>query len=111
MRWRWAQALNRLVGKSLLAGGASPNQEGDKTGGINRVFRYFYANRLKAKALKQRNNPLYQTLKWGHRRAGRGGHPLELMAAPGGALGARVADDHFADLHHRLQVGVVADVA
>jgi beta-hydroxylase len=64
MRWRWAAALNRLVGRSLLAAGASPNQEGDKTGGINRLFRYFYAVRLKAKALKERNNPLYQTLKW-----------------------------------------------
>ncbi|MCC8628961.1 lipid A hydroxylase LpxO [Xanthomonas vesicatoria] len=64
MRWRWAAALNRFVGRSLLSAGASPNQEGDKTGGINRVFRYFYAARLKAKALKERNNPLYQVLKW-----------------------------------------------
>lgn len=64
MRWRWAAAVNRFVGRSLLSAGASPNQEGDKTGGINRVFRYFYAARLKAKALKERNNPLYQVLKW-----------------------------------------------
>lgn len=28
------------------------------------MFRYFYAARLKAKALKERNNPLYQALKW-----------------------------------------------
>ena len=41
------------------------DQDGDKTGGINRLFRYFYALRLQAKALKERNNPLYQTLKWG----------------------------------------------
>ena len=65
MRWRWAAALNRFVARSLLAAGASPNDAGDKTGGINRLFRYFYAVRLKAKALKERNNPLYQTLKWG----------------------------------------------
>jgi len=64
MRWRWAQALNRLVGRTLLAAGASPNQDGDGTGGINRAFRYFYVVRLKAKALKERNNPLYQFLKW-----------------------------------------------
>lgn len=48
----------------LALGRRLADQEGDKTGGINRVFRYFYAARLKAKALKERNNPLYQALKW-----------------------------------------------
>ena len=37
MRFRWAQAVNRVVGGFLLRGGRA-NQEGDKTGGINRIF-------------------------------------------------------------------------
>jgi beta-hydroxylase len=45
MKWRWAQAFNRFVARNLLAAGASPNQDGDQTGGINRLFRYFYAVR------------------------------------------------------------------
>ncbi|HHW4680209.1 MAG TPA: lipid A hydroxylase LpxO [Xylella taiwanensis] len=64
MRWHWAQALNRLIARNLIAAGTSPNQAGDKIGNINRVFHYFYALRLKGKALKEYSNTLYQTLKW-----------------------------------------------
>lgn len=65
MKWRWAQALNRFVARNLLAAGASPNQDGDQTGGINRLFRYFYAVRLKGKALKKSQPAVYYAIKWG----------------------------------------------
>ena len=39
MRFRWAQAVNRVVGGFLLRAAAAPNQEGDKTGGINHLRR------------------------------------------------------------------------
>ena len=65
MKWRWAQAVNRFVARNLLAAGASPNQDGDQTGGINRLFRYFYAVRLRGKALKQRRPAVYYAVKWG----------------------------------------------
>lgn len=64
MKYRWARALNRFIARHLIAAGASPNKEGDKTGGINRAFKYFYAFRLKAKALRERNKTLYYGLKY-----------------------------------------------
>ncbi|MGO4222653.1 lipid A hydroxylase LpxO [Lysobacter sp. TAF61] len=64
MKYRWAQALNRVIARNLIAAGASPNMEGDKTGGINRLFKYFYVLRLKAKGLRERNKNLYYGLKY-----------------------------------------------
>lgn len=64
MKFGWARALNRFIAKHMIAAGASPNMEGDKTGGINRAFKYFYAFRLKAKALRERNKALYYGLKY-----------------------------------------------
>ena len=64
MRFRWAQAVNRVVGGFLLRAAAAPNQEGDKTGGINRIFGAVYAVRRVGKALKKRSQPLYYLTKW-----------------------------------------------
>ncbi|WP_057973270.1 lipid A hydroxylase LpxO [Lysobacter antibioticus] len=64
MRWGWARGLNRFIAKNLIAAGASPNMEGDKTGGINRLFKYFYALRLKTKALRARSKGTYYALKY-----------------------------------------------
>jgi beta-hydroxylase len=64
MRFAWARGINRFVAKHFIAAGASPNMEGDKTGGINRLFKYFYALRLKAKGLRERNKTLYYALKY-----------------------------------------------
>jgi beta-hydroxylase len=61
MKWRWAQAFNRFVARNLLAAGASPNQDGDQTGGINRLFRYFYAVRWQG---AEEDRPCY-AIKWG----------------------------------------------
>jgi beta-hydroxylase len=64
LRFGWARAFNRFVARNLIAAGASPNMEGDKTGGFNRLFKYFYALRLKAKGLRERNKSLYYGLKY-----------------------------------------------
>ncbi|HEX5960677.1 MAG TPA: lipid A hydroxylase LpxO [Rhodanobacteraceae bacterium] len=64
MKYRWAQALNRAVARTLLHAGASPNEAGDRTGGINHVFKYAVAVRNAGKALKQRNRRLYYATKW-----------------------------------------------
>ena len=48
----------------LLRAAAAPNQEGDKTGGINRIFGAVYAVRRVGKALKKRSQPLYYLTKW-----------------------------------------------
>lgn len=64
MRWRWAAWINRFVARHFVAAGASPNMDGDKTGGLNRVFASFYAIRLKAKALREWNKAVYYALKF-----------------------------------------------
>ena len=38
MKTRWAQWLNHWLGRHVVAAGASPNDVGDKTGFINRIF-------------------------------------------------------------------------
>ena len=35
-----------------MTAASSPNETGDKTGGLNKVFGYVYQIRIKAKALK-----------------------------------------------------------
>ncbi|CCF10799.1 beta-hydroxylase, aspartyl/asparaginyl family protein [Pantoea ananatis LMG 5342] len=45
MKWRWAQAINHWVGSTLMSAAASPNDENDKTGFINRIFKYVNAIR------------------------------------------------------------------
>lgn len=64
LRFGPVRALNRFVARHLIAAGASPNMEGDRTGGFNRLFKYFYALRLKAKGLRERNKGVYYGLKY-----------------------------------------------
>lgn len=64
LKYRWAAAFNRFVARHLVAAGAAPNDERDRTGGINRAFKYFYAVRLQGKALKAKNKTAYYALKW-----------------------------------------------
>jgi len=64
MKFGWAQAVNHFFANLLLRAATSPNQEGDRTGGINRIFGSVYAVRRFGKRIKQRSKPLYYTLKW-----------------------------------------------
>jgi beta-hydroxylase len=64
MRYRWAQAINRFIGDVLLRAATSPNQEGDRTGGINRIFGVVYAVRRFGKSVKKKNKRLYYLMKW-----------------------------------------------
>lgn len=64
LRFGWMTAFNRWFSNNVMAAAASPNDENDKTGGLNKAFAYIYAVRLRAKALKVRNRTLYYTLKW-----------------------------------------------
>lgn len=47
-----------------MAAASSPNDEQNQTGGINRVFKYFYAIHLKGRQLKAKNQKLYYLTKW-----------------------------------------------
>ena len=45
MRYRWAQAVNHWLGRNLMSAATAPNEEGDRTGGVNKMFKYIYAIR------------------------------------------------------------------
>jgi beta-hydroxylase len=47
-----------------MSAAGAPNEAGDKTGGINRLFGKIYKIRLRAKELKKRNRKLYYLQKW-----------------------------------------------
>lgn len=64
MKYRWAQAVNNVVGGFLMRAAASPNEIGDRTGGLNRAFKYLYAVRRVGKGLKAWNRSVYYAVKW-----------------------------------------------
>ncbi|PRP72184.1 aspartyl beta-hydroxylase [Chromobacterium amazonense] len=58
---RW---INRIVSRVLVGAANSPNQEGDRTGGLNRAFRYIQQVRLFGKKIKAQSRFAYYLLKW-----------------------------------------------
>lgn len=64
MKWGWAQAINHWFANKVMAATAAPNDVGDKTGGVNRAFKYLYAIRAFFKRLKSRSKFLYYACKW-----------------------------------------------
>jgi beta-hydroxylase len=64
MKYRWAAKLNHWIGKYLMSAASAPNQEGDKTGGINKAFKYAYMVRRLGKEIKSKNRTVYYILKW-----------------------------------------------
>lgn len=64
MRYRWAQWVNHWLGRNLMSAATAPNEEGDRTGGVNRAFKYIYAVRKVGKRLKAWNRRIYYLIKW-----------------------------------------------
>ena len=64
LKYRWVQALNRWFARRVIAAGASPNMDGDRTGALNRAFAYFYKVRLYAKRVRKTRKKLYYTIKF-----------------------------------------------
>ncbi|KDF41028.1 lipid A hydroxylase LpxO [Enterobacter kobei] len=64
MKWGWSQAVNHWVGTTLMSAASSPNDENDRTGGINRIFKYVHAGRERGQRLKKRNRKAYYALKY-----------------------------------------------
>lgn len=64
MRYRWTQAINRWLGKTMMTAAASPNETGDETGGINKVFRFVWAAGQYRRRFKQFSKPLYYISKF-----------------------------------------------
>jgi len=59
-----ASWINRFVSRYLLGAASAPNKEGDRVGGINRIFRYVQEIRLAGKRIKARSRLTYYVLKW-----------------------------------------------
>ncbi len=63
MRYRWAQFINRWLGRYMMSAAASPNETGDETGGINKVFRFAWLAGQYRRRLKSFSKPLYLCIK------------------------------------------------
>jgi beta-hydroxylase len=63
MKYRWAQAVNRWLGRNVMAGAASPNQQGDRTGFINKLFVVSYHAGQWRRRYKQWNPTVYRATK------------------------------------------------
>jgi len=48
----------------VVAAAAAPNAESDRTGGINKIFKYLYAVRQLGKRIKKWNRTAYYAIKW-----------------------------------------------
>jgi beta-hydroxylase len=60
----FGRGWNKFFGWFIMAAAASPNMGEDKTGNINKVFRYIYSIRLVGKKLKAYNRNLYYAVKY-----------------------------------------------
>jgi beta-hydroxylase len=70
LRFRAMQAVNRWVSRHIVTASATQNVEDEPVGALNRFYGQVYhpvAARINAaaRALKQRNRPLYRTLQYG----------------------------------------------
>ena len=63
MRYRWAQAINRWLGKTMMTAASSPNELGDQTGAINKLFIVFWVAGQYRRKLKAWNRKLYYVIK------------------------------------------------
>src|SRR5690606_20030278 len=64
MRYRWAAAVNRWMGRVFVRATETKNQDGDRVGFANRLFKYVYRIRLIGKRLKKKNRKLYYVVKY-----------------------------------------------
>jgi beta-hydroxylase len=64
MRYRWAQAVNHFVGSTLVTAASSPNDSGDQTGGINKLFRFVWVAGQYRRRFKAWNKNVYRVTKF-----------------------------------------------
>jgi len=64
MRFRWAQRVNYWIGRYLVSAASAPNSEADKTGVLNRLFKYWGYLHEAGRRLKAWNSRVYYAVKW-----------------------------------------------
>ena len=65
MKFKWAQAFNRWFGRVVLTAASSPNETGDQTGGISKIFRFFWMAGKYRRRFKAWSRPAYYLVKFG----------------------------------------------
>jgi beta-hydroxylase len=65
MKYRWAQAVNRFLADNIVTAASSPNDDGDQTGLINRVFHYAWVVGQYRRRFKNWNKTVYKITKFG----------------------------------------------
>jgi len=63
MRYRWAQAINRFLGRTMMTAASSPNETGDHLGGVNKVFRISWLMGQYRRRFKAWNRNAYHVTK------------------------------------------------
>jgi beta-hydroxylase len=63
MRYRWAQAVNRFLAKNIVTAASSPNDDGDQTGVINKLFHYAWVVGQYRRRFKNWNKTVYKLTK------------------------------------------------
>lgn len=63
MQYRWAQAINRFLGDTLITAASSPNTSDDQTGIFNKLFKYVWVVGQYRKKLKRWNRNIYKITK------------------------------------------------
>lgn len=65
MRFGWAQAINRFLGRTLMTAASSPNETGDQTGLVSKLFKIsFYMGQYRRR-FKAWNKTAYKVTKFG----------------------------------------------
>lgn len=65
LRYRWAQAINKWLGKTMMTAASSPNETGDQTGRINKLFRFVWLAGQYRRKFKKWNRNVYRATKFG----------------------------------------------
>ncbi|NOT65307.1 MAG: lipid A hydroxylase LpxO [Methylotenera sp.] len=64
MKYRWAQAVNRFLAKNVVSAASSPNEEGDQTGFINKIFYIAWVIGQYRRRFKNWNKTVYKVTKF-----------------------------------------------
>ena len=63
MRFGWMQAVNRWLGRTMMTAAASPNESGDQTGLVSKLFRISYVMGQYRRRYKAWNKTAYKATK------------------------------------------------
>ena len=65
LRYRWAEAINQWLGRTMMTAAASPNETGDETGRVNKLFRFVWLGGQYRRRFKKWNKTTYRITKFG----------------------------------------------